>query len=71
MTDLQQPTRDWATDFDHTSEDYAQVATDIVAARLPTVLIDPTDEYLLPGHPLSKCCRVSCDSVAVARRAAD
>jgi len=49
----------------------AQVATDIVAARLPTVLIDPTDEYLLPGHPLSKCCRVSCDSVAVARRAAD
>jgi cytochrome P450 len=29
MTDLQQPTRDWATDFDHTSEDYAQDATAI------------------------------------------
>jgi cytochrome P450 len=29
MTDLQEPTRDWAVDFDHTSEDYAQSATDI------------------------------------------
>ena len=29
MTDLQQPTRDWATDFDHTVEDYAQVAPTI------------------------------------------
>jgi cytochrome P450 len=29
MTDLQQPTRDWATDFDHTSDDYAQAAPEI------------------------------------------
>ena len=29
MTDLQQPTRDWATDFDHTSDDYAQDAPEI------------------------------------------
>lgn len=29
MTDLQQPTRDWATDFDHTADDYAQDATAI------------------------------------------
>lgn len=29
MTDLQDPTRDWATDFDHTSDDYAQVAPEI------------------------------------------
>ena len=49
----------------------AQVAGEIVAARLPTVLIDPVDVYLEPSHPLSRCCRVSCDSVAVARRAAD
>ena len=48
----------------------AHVATDIVAARLPTVLIDPADAYLKPRHPLSRCCRVSCDSAAVAHRAA-
>ncbi|MEZ5140088.1 MAG: cytochrome P450 [Acidimicrobiales bacterium] len=29
MTDLQQPTRDWATTFDHTDEDYAQHAPEI------------------------------------------
>jgi len=49
----------------------AHVAADIVAADLPTVLVDPVDAYLDPGHPLSRCCRVSCDSAAVARRAAD
>ncbi len=48
-----------------------QVAADIVAAKLPTVLIDPIDEYLDPSHTLSRCCRVSCDSAAVAQRAAD
>ena len=47
------------------------VAADIVAARLPTVLIDPVDAYLNPRHPLARCCRVSCDSAAVARCAAD
>lgn len=49
----------------------AQVASDIVAAKLPTVLVDPTDTYLDPAHPLSRCCRVSCNSAAVARQAAD
>ena len=29
MTDLQEPTRDWATDFDHTEEAYAQHAPEI------------------------------------------
>lgn len=48
-----------------------RVAADIVAARLPTVLIDPVDTYIEPKHPLSKCCRVTCDSSAVTRRAAD
>lgn len=48
-----------------------QVASDIVAAKLPTVLVDPTDTYLDPAHPLSRCCRVSCNSAAVARQAAD
>ena len=48
-----------------------RVATDIIAARLPTVLIDPVDVYLDPNHPLSTCCRVTCDSVAVAQRAAN
>jgi LacI family transcriptional regulator len=49
----------------------AQAAADIVAARLPTVVIDPADAYLVPSHPLARCCHVQCDSAAVARRAAD
>lgn len=48
-----------------------RVAADIVAARLPTVMIDPVDAYLDPRHPLARCCRVTCDSAAVARCAAD
>lgn len=48
-----------------------RVAADIVAARLPTVVIDPLDKYRSPEHPLSRCCRVQCDSAAVARCAAD
>ena len=48
-----------------------RVAAEIVAARLPTVLIDPVETYLDAAHPLSRCCRVQCDSTAVARRAAD
>jgi LacI family transcriptional regulator len=49
----------------------AAAARDIVAARLPTVIIDPSDEYLKTSHPLSRCCHVQCDSAAVANRAAD
>lgn len=48
-----------------------RVAEDIVAARLPTVLMDPIDAYLAPSHPLSRCSRIVCDSLAVAQRAAD
>lgn len=48
-----------------------RVAAEIVAANLPAVLIDPLDPYLAPSHPLARCCRVQCDSAAVARCAAD
>jgi LacI family transcriptional regulator len=48
-----------------------QVAGDIVAAGLPTVIIDPADDYLKPSHPLARCCHVQCNSAAVADRAAD
>ncbi len=48
-----------------------KVAADVVAARLPTVLIDPVDAYLDPTHPLSRCSRIECDSAEVARHAAD
>ncbi len=48
-----------------------RVATEIVASRLPTVIIDPFDPFLAPSHPLSRYCRVCCDSQAVARLAAD
>ena len=49
----------------------AQAAADVVAAHLPTVVIDPVDAYLAPSHPLSRCCRVQCNSAAVADLAAD
>lgn len=48
-----------------------RVAADIDAARLPAVIIDPLAPYLAPTHPLSRCCRVQCDSEAVSRCAAD
>ncbi len=48
-----------------------QVADAVVAARLPTVLIDPLDAYLNARHPLSRCSRIQCDSAEVARLAAD
>ena len=49
----------------------AQAAADIAEANLPTVVIDPLDAYLERAHPLARCCRVQCDSEAVARVAAD
>jgi len=49
----------------------AQAAADIVAARLPTVIVDPLDDYLTPSHPISRYCCVQCDSIAVAQHAAD
>ncbi|MFO7936795.1 MAG: XylR family transcriptional regulator [Kiritimatiellia bacterium] len=45
-------------------------ADDIVQANLPTVLVDPFDRYLEKNHPLTKCPRVQCNSVAVAGMAA-
>ncbi len=45
-------------------------AEDIVEAQLPTILIDPFDQYLAPGHPLSGCPRVQCNNEAVADLAA-
>jgi len=49
----------------------ARTAADIAAAKLPTVVIDPLDAYLAADHPLARCCRVQCDSAAIARQAAD
>lgn len=49
----------------------ASAARAIVAARLPTVVIDPSDDYLKRSHPLSRCSHVQCNSAAVANRAAD
>jgi len=49
----------------------ARTADSITDAKLPTVLIDPLDPYLAPSHPLARCCRIQCDSVAMARQAAD
>ena len=49
----------------------AQTAADVVAAHLPTVIVDPIDAYLAPSHPLSRCCRLQCDSAAVGRTAAE
>ena len=48
-----------------------QAAADILAAHLPTVIVDPPDDYLAAEHPISRFCCVQCDSAAVALRAAD
>lgn len=47
------------------------VAEEVVAAKLPTVVIDPIDEFLEPEHPLSEKHSVRCNSTAVGRVAAD
>lgn len=46
-------------------------ADEIVQAKLPTILIDPFDQYLAPGHPLCLYPRVQCNSESVADLAAD
>jgi LacI family transcriptional regulator len=48
-----------------------RVADEVVAADLPTVIIDPMDEFLHLKHPLSHCYSVRCDSTAVGHVAAD
>ncbi|MFA7173555.1 MAG: XylR family transcriptional regulator [Kiritimatiellia bacterium] len=47
------------------------VANQIIAARLPTVLFNPDDKYRQPPHPLSKCCCTESDSAAIGRVAAE
>lgn len=42
-----------------------RLAKRIMAAHLPTILIDPLDPYLKPTCPLARCSRVVCDSEAV------
>ncbi|MDO5554666.1 MAG: XylR family transcriptional regulator [Planctomycetia bacterium] len=49
----------------------ARVAQQIVAAQLPCVLIDPTEEYLDPCHALAHAPSVRCDSVQVGTMAAE
>jgi LacI family transcriptional regulator len=48
-----------------------RIAEEIIATRLPAVIIDPTDEFLQPNHPLSQYNSVRCDSASVGRMAAD
>ena len=52
MTDLQSPpTRDWATEFDHTKEDYAQSATEVwddLRGRCPVAHSDAHGGVWLP-----------------------
>lgn len=48
-----------------------RLATELAAANLPTVLIDPAHKYLNAPNPLSRFSSVSCDSEAVGRLAAD
>jgi len=39
----------------------------VLASGVPAVIVDPLKEYLVPGHPLSRLSRVSCDSREVGR----
>jgi LacI family transcriptional regulator len=48
-----------------------RVADEIITAGLPTVIIDPTDEFLNHEHPLSHCYSVRCDNTTVGCIAAD
>lgn len=48
-----------------------KVAEEVVAAKLPTVVIDPIDAFLDPEHPLSRNHSIRCNSAAVGVVAAD
>lgn len=48
-----------------------EAAAAVVAARLPTVLINPTEAYLDPAHPLSSFSRIQSDSHAIGTLAAE
>lgn len=48
-----------------------EAAQAVVAARLPTVLINPAASYLDPAHPLSSFSRIQSDSHAIGTLAAE
>lgn len=48
-----------------------RVANDIVASKLPAVVIDLTDEYLKSSHPLSRYHHLYCDGEDIGQTAAD
>ena len=48
-----------------------KMADAIVAARLPTVIFDLSDEWQEAWYAMSHACQVQCDSVATGRMAAD
>lgn len=43
----------------------------IIESRLPVVLVNPSDAYLAPSHPLSTRCRIQFDSQAIGTLAAE
>ncbi len=43
----------------------------VLASGVPAVIVDPLKEYLVPGHPLARLSRISCDSSEIGRVAAD
>lgn len=49
----------------------AALARAIADSRLPAVLVNPSDAYLKPSHPLAACSRTRSDSPAIGRLAAD
>jgi LacI family transcriptional regulator len=49
----------------------SNLESNIVKAKLPTVLLDPMEVCLKPDHPFSQFCSVRCDSRAIGRLAAE
>ena len=46
-------------------------AEHLLAAHVPTIITDPTDEVFDPGNPLSKLSRIVCDNRPIGQQAAD
>ncbi|MCL2305999.1 MAG: XylR family transcriptional regulator [Planctomycetaceae bacterium] len=47
-----------------------EVEQSVLSARIPTVLIDPWEEYIVPTHPFSKYCQVRGNSHEIGKMAA-
>ena len=47
-----------------------EIEKSVLQTRIPTVLIDPWEEYLVPTHPFSKYCQVRANSHEVGKMAA-